>query len=175
MSYAMRTLKRRRKENKTDYKLRFSLLKSQVPRIVIRRTNRYFVVQLVETVESQDKVVSGVTSKDLLENGWNEKFAGSLKSIPAAYLTGLLMAKKVGKGKFILDIGMARHLKGNRIYAVAKGLVDGGLDINIGKEVFPAEKRLNGEHLKPEVKTMIMEVKNKLGAKAETKQKETKK
>jgi len=159
---SLRTLKRRRLEKKTDYKSRIGMLKSKTPRIAIRKTNKYLIVQLIESKEAQDKIITGVTSKDLLENGWNEKFKGSLKSTPAAYLTGLLMAKKIGKGKFILDIGMAKNVKGSRIYAVAKGLVDGGLNINVNKSVYPSEERINGEHLKEEVKAMIKKVREKI-------------
>ncbi|MDO8517211.1 MAG: 50S ribosomal protein L18 [Nanoarchaeota archaeon] len=159
---SLRTLKRRRLEKKTDYKLRMGLLKSKNPRIVIRKTNKYIILQVVESKESQDKISTGVTSKDLLENGWDKKYEGSLKSIPAAYLTGLLLAKKVGKGKFIIDMGMLKNIAGSRIYAAAKGLVDGGLDININESVFPPEERLNGEHLKDELKSLIKKVKDKL-------------
>lgn len=159
---ATRTIKKRRRENKTDYKLRLNLLKSSHPRIVIRKTNRYFIVQVVKSEEAQDKVVIGVTSKDLLEKGWKEKMAGSLKSIPAGYLTGLLLAKKVGKGEFIIDLGLARTIRGSRIFSVVKGLIDGGLKINANKEAFPSNERLNGEHLKDEVKKMISEVKSKI-------------
>jgi len=116
-----RTMKRRRRENKTDYKLRLGLLKSEMPRIVIRKTNRYFIVQAVESIEAQDKIISGVTSKELLKKGWNPKKAGSLKSIPAGYLTGMLLAKKVGGGEFIIDIGMARSINGSRVFSVVKG------------------------------------------------------
>jgi large subunit ribosomal protein L18 len=157
-----RTIKRRRRENKTDYKLRLSLLKSENPRIVIRKTNKYFIVQVVESNEAQDKVVMGVTSKDLIEKGWNEKMAGSLKSIPAGYLTGLLLAKKIKKGKFIIDLGLARTIRGSRIFSVVQGLIDGGLEINANKEAFPSKERINGEHLKNEVKKMISEVKSKI-------------
>ena len=157
-----RTVRKRRRENKTDYKLRTNLLKSGTPRIVIRKTNKYFIVQVVESNEAQDKVIMGVTSKDLIEKGWNEKFGGSLKSIPAAYLTGLLLAKKIGKGKFIVDVGMARTVNGSRIFGVVKGLIDGGLHINADKKAFPAEVRLKGEHLKADVKKMIGEVKSKI-------------
>ena len=96
--------KRRRRENKTDYKLRMNLLKSGKNRIVIRKTNKYFIVQVVESRESQDKVLVGVSSKDLLKNGWDKEFSGSLKSLPAGYLTGLLFAKKIEdkKNEFIL-------------------------------------------------------------------------
>jgi large subunit ribosomal protein L18 len=159
---ARRTIKKRRMENKTDYKLRLNLLKSGIPRIVVRRTNRYFIVQAVESHEAQDKVIAGVTSKDLIEFGWNEKKAGSLKSVPAGYLTGMLLAKKLKKGKYIVDLGMARTLSGSRIFAVIKGLIDGGLDVPANEEAFPSEERLNGEHLKEDVSKMIKGVKAKL-------------
>ncbi|MCR4323960.1 MAG: 50S ribosomal protein L18 [Nanoarchaeota archaeon] len=164
MARSKRTIKRRRRENKTDYKLRKSLLKSSLPRIVIRRTNKFFIIQVVESFEAQDKVILGVTSKDLLKKGWNVKMQGSLKSIPAGYLSGILLAKKIGKGKkkFIVDLGMARTLKGSRVFAVVKGLVDGGLDLNVNEKVFPSEDRLLGKHLKEDVKKMIGEVKSKL-------------
>jgi large subunit ribosomal protein L18 len=158
----LRTMKRRRRESRTDYKLRTGLLKAGIPRIVVRRTNKYFILQAVESVEAQDKVISTITSKDLLKNGWDAKAGGSLKSIPAGYLTGLLLAKKLGKGKFIMDLGMARTESGSRVFAVVKGLIDGGLDISANEEVFPSEERLNGEHLKPEVKDMIAKVKGGL-------------
>lgn len=158
----LRTMKRRRKENKTDYKLRTGLLKAGIARIVVRRTNKYFIVQAVESNEAQDKVVATITSKDLLKNGWDAKKGGSLKSIPAGYLTGMLLAKKVGKGKFIMDLGMARTESGSRVFAVVKGLIDGGLDIAADEKVFPSEERLNGEHLKDDVKAMIAKVKEGL-------------
>ncbi len=159
-----RTVRKRRRENKTDYKLRSNLLKSGMHRIVIRKTNRYFIAQIVESNEAQDKVITGVTSKDLIEKGWNEKFQGSLKSIPAAYLTGLLLAKTVknSKDKFIVDLGMARTVSGSRIFAVVKGLIDGGLKIDANKKVFPVDARLKGEHLKADVKKMISEVRAKI-------------
>lgn len=158
----MRTVKRRRRQGKTDYKLRLTLLKANLPRIVIRRTNKYFSIQVVESNESKDKVIGCACSSELLKNGWDKKFSGSLKNVSAGYLTGLMLAKKIKKGKFILDLGMARTIGGNRIYAVAKGLIDGGLDIPISEKVFPSNERLNGEHLKPEIKEMINKVKENL-------------
>jgi large subunit ribosomal protein L18 len=158
----LRTLKRRRRENRTDYKARRVLLESGVNRIVVRRTNKYFIIQAVESKEAQDKVLATVTSKELLAKGWGKTHMGSLKSIPAGYLTGLLMAKKLKSGKFIMDLGMARTIPGNRVYSVVKGLIDGGLDIPANEKVFPSEDRINGEHVEPEVKTMITKVKGEL-------------
>ena len=156
----MRTQKKRRREGKTDYKLRTGLLKSGVPRIVVRKTNKYIIVQLVESDESQDKIITGITSRDLLKKGWDKKYQGSLKSIPAAYLTGLMLAKKIKerKDEFILDMGMAIHLPGSRIYSAAKGLIDGSLNVKVSKKVFPSEERLKGEHLKPELKKIVSKV-----------------
>ena len=158
----LRTLKRRRRENRTDYKARRILLTSGLPRIVVRRTNKYFILQAVESDEAQDKVTATITSKDLLKNGWDAKAGGSLKSIPAGYSTGILMAKKLKSGKYIVDLGMARTLKGGRVFSVIKGLIDGGLDVPANDKVFPSEDRLNGEHLKPELKDMIAKVKGAL-------------
>jgi len=160
----LRTMKRRRRENKTDYKLRLGLLKPGLKRIIIRKTNKYFIVQLVESVEAQDKVILSVSSKDLLKKGWGPKHQGSLKSIPAGYLTGILLAKKVGKSKekFIIDLGLARTISGSRVFSVVKGLLDGGLNISADEKVFPKDNRLSGEHLKGELKSMITKVREKL-------------
>jgi large subunit ribosomal protein L18 len=156
----LRTQKRRRREGKTDYKARRILLVSGLPRIVVRRTNKYFILQAVESHEAQDKVLATVTSRDLLKNGWDKKKAGSLKSIPAGYLTGILMAKKLGKGKYIVDLGMARTEKGGRVFAVVAGLVEGGLDIPANDKVFPGEDRLMGEHAG--LKDMVIKIKGGL-------------
>jgi large subunit ribosomal protein L18 len=158
----LRTIKRRRKEGRTDYKARRILLSSEKPRIVVRLTNKYFIIQAVESHEAQDKVLATITSKELLKNGWDKKKSGSLKSIPAGYLTGLLMAKKLKKGSFIIDLGMARTLSGGRVFSVVKGLIDGGLDIPAKKSVFPSEERLSGEHMGDDIKTMIQKVKGGL-------------
>ncbi len=156
----LRTQKRRRRECRTDYKARRILLSSNLPRIVVRITNKYFIIQAVESSEAQDRVVATITSKKLLDNGWDKKKAGSLKSIPAGYLTGILMAKKLGKGRFIMDLGMARTGKGGRIFAVVAGLIEGGLDIPVNDKVFPSEDRLMGEHC--DLKDMVEKIKGGL-------------
>ncbi len=156
---SLRTILKRRKEGKTDYKARIALIRSGIPRIVIRKTNRYLIVQLVECKQAQDSVKITTKSSELVKYGFKEEFGGSLKSVPAAYLTGLLMAKKIKKGKHIIDNGMAVHKLGGRIYAVVKGLIDGGLEINADEKIFPSEERTNGEHLKEEVKENIKKVK----------------
>jgi len=143
---------------------RLKLLKSEKPRIVIRKSNRYLLSQYVESQEAKDKVIIGVSSKDLLKYGWPKENQGSLKSIPASYLTGLLFAKKISekgkKGKVIIDLGLIRNIKRSRVYALLKGLVDGGVDINYKEEVFPPENRIKGEHLKKKIN--FEDIKNKM-------------
>src|SRR3989344_8214292 len=109
----MKTIKRRRKENRTDYGKRFKMLKSERPRIVFRKTNKHVIAQYVTGKETQDKIEIGVSSKALLKHGWPEEFSGSLKSITASYLTGLLVGKKILKEKKptpIVDLGMIRNI-----------------------------------------------------------------
>jgi len=143
-----KTIRRRRMENKTDYKARLGFLKSGRPRVVIRRTNKYVIVQIVESDIAQDRVLFGASSKDLISKGWPKEAEGSLKSLPACYLTGLLLAKKAKDIKEpIVDIGLHRNVQGNRIFAVVKGLVDGGLSVPHNSEALPSEERLSNERV----------------------------
>jgi len=139
--------KRRRIEAKTDYVARLSLLKSSKPRFVVRRTNRYMIAQLVSSKNAQDSVLLSVSSKDLLDKSWPSDKAGSLKGLPAAYLTGILfgnLAKKISK-EAILDLGMHRNVKKSRIYAVLKGAVDAGLVVAHSGESLPSEKDITSK------------------------------
>jgi len=125
----MKTVKRRRLEKKTDYKTRLELLKSGKTRLVVRKTNKYIVAQLVSSNVAQDNVEMGVTSIILLSKGWPKDKKGSLKNKAAAYLTGYLLAKGSKTKEAILDIGMHRNIQKSRVYALVKGAIDGGLKI----------------------------------------------
>jgi len=134
---------KRRRQNKTDYLAREELLKSGIVRFVVRKTNRYIIIQIVESKEAQDMVVFSVSSKDLMDYDYPESF--SIKNIGAAYLTGYLAAKKALKNKIsraILDQGLVKSTKGSKIYAAVAGAIAGGLDIPCDKEMFPKEERL---------------------------------
>lgn len=139
-----KTIRRRRIQGITDYKSRFALLKSQNPRLVVRKSNKYILAQVVITNGAQDKSILKVSSKDLLSNGWPKENQGSLKSLGAAYLTGLLLAKKYkGKtDKLILDLGMQRTVHGSRLFALLAGAVKGGLNIPHNPKVLPKEERI---------------------------------
>jgi large subunit ribosomal protein L18 len=162
----MKTIvKRRRRQNKTDYLKRLKLLKSRVPRVVFRRTNKYFIGQYVTSREAQDKIVFGVNSKDLMNYGWPKESEGSLKSITAGYLLGFLMGNKIIEKKLekpIVDLGMLKTLYKTKVYAFIKGLIDAGIEISCKKEAFPSEDRIKGKHLKKDFSENFEKIKSKI-------------
>lgn len=137
--------KRRRRENKTNYAKRLKLLKGNIPRLIVRKTNKYIILQIIESGNAQDKIISSVNTKELLNHGWPADKSGSLKNLSAAYLGGFLIAKKINKkfDKIILDSGLIPNTKGSRIYAAVKGAVDGGLNIPHDEKIFPDYKMIN--------------------------------
>ncbi len=137
---------RRKRQGKTNYNKRLKLVMSRLPRLVVRKTNKSIIVQLVGYAEDGDKVIVSVSSSSLKKLGWSY----SLKSIPAAYLTGLLLAKKgIEKGikKAIVDIGLQRPVNGSRLYSAVKAAVDAGIDMHVDDKIFPAEDRIKGKHI----------------------------
>lgn len=160
-------------QGKTDYRARIALLKGRKPRVVVRKTNRYIIVQYVTSEDAQDKVLYYVNSKELLNYGWPKEMQGSLKSLPACYLTGKLLAERIKKkegGKkeskkdieAILDIGLIRNIPKSRVYAALKGLIDGGIDIPCKKESLPEESRIKGSHLKKDVSRIFDKIKENI-------------
>ncbi len=161
----MKTLKRRRKEHKTDYLKRIRLLKSGSSRIIFKKTNRYLITQYVTSKEAKDKIKIGMTSKDLLKYGWPKEFKGSLKSTPASYLIGLLMGKKTLEKKLpepIINFGMLRVLHKNSAFAFLKGLKDSGIKVKCEDKLFPPEERIKGKHLKKDFSKIFEEIKSKI-------------
>jgi large subunit ribosomal protein L18 len=156
-----KTQRRRRQERKTDYKARFNLLKSEKPRLVVRKTNRYILAQIVESDIAQDKVIAETSSKDLLSKGWPKEKSGSLKSLPAAYLTGFLLVKslKTKIGEVVLDLGLQRNIRGSRLYAALKGATDAGLRIPHNPEALPEMDKINKNE---KLKSIFEKVKEKI-------------
>jgi large subunit ribosomal protein L18 len=152
---------RRRRENITDYRKRLALLKSGLPRAVVRKTLRRTIVQVVNYNEKGDETIVFASSLDLKKYGWNK----STKSVPAAYLTGYLVgkiAKAKGIESMVLDMGRQKPTKGGRLFASLKGLLDAGIEINHGEEIFPDEDRIMGKHLGDDYPSIFEEVKNKI-------------
>ncbi len=150
---------RRKREGRTDYKKRLSLLKSHLPRLVVRGSNKSVQAQLVQYHEDGDIVLATARATDLSKLGWK----GNTGNTPAAYLTGILLAKKSNiKDEIIVDIGLQKHHKGGRIYAVAKGAIEGGLKVRISEEALPSDDRINGKHIDEKVTKMVTDVKGKI-------------
>ncbi len=154
---------RRRREGKTDYKKRLALLKSGKPRLVVRVTNTRIIVQLAQWDSNENKELTLVAldSRELRKMGWKH----SVKSVPAAYLTGMLAARRIlekGIKEAVLDIGRHSPTKGARVFAVLKGAVDAGLDIPHSEDKFPSEERIRGEHIDPKMAGDVEKLKKKI-------------
>ncbi len=137
---------RRRREGKTNYYKRFKYLISGRPRLVVRKTCKHVIAQLVVAKPHGDETVAFAGSWHLSEFGWK----GDTNNTPAAYLTGLLLGYRAllkGIREAVLDIGLHRPVKGARVFAVLKGAVDAGLEVPHGEEVLPSEERIRGEHI----------------------------
>ena len=123
---------RRLREEKTNYRKRGTMLMGK-----------------------RDFITVNISNENTLEKGWK----GSRKSVSAAYLTGYLAGKKaLGKGAkdAILYTGTKRYTQ--RMAAALKGVIDAGLEVPADAETFPAEERINGEHLT--VKNEISKIKS---------------
>jgi len=136
---------RRKREGRTDYKLRMRLLMAEKPKLVVRKSSRGMQMQLVQYDADGDKVLACAHSRELVKLGWQY----SQGSIPASYLTGYLIGKKMlakGYKETILDLGL--QAKGQRIFAALKGTIDAGVKVPAEEKVFPSQERLSGEHIK---------------------------
>ena len=154
---------RRRREGRTDYRQRQRLLRSRIPRAVVRLSLRNASIQFIAFDPIGDKVLAQASSKELAEKGWT----GTTGNIPATYLTGYLAGKRAlanGVEEAVLDIGQKVPVKGSNVFAALKGMVDAGMVIPHGEDIFPSEDRLNGKHINEEIEKMIEEVKSRMEA-----------
>jgi len=152
---------RRKREGRTNYRKRLTLLISGTHRIVIRKTNKNMIVQVVDYDEKGDKVIVTASSNELKKQGWTH----ATGNLPAAYLAGVLAARKSlkkGVKVAIVDLGLQNASKGSRLFAAVKGAIDGGLEVKCSEEAFPKEERLKGTHISETVSKMFDDVKSKI-------------
>jgi len=161
----------RRRQGKTNYKARRILLKrdrskydTRKYRLVVRKTNRKIVAQIIYATLTGDRVTCAASSDELTRYG--VKLGHT--NYPAAYCTGLLLARRVLKqfkldkkyegcsevtGEWhenmpeeeddanpltaYLDVGLTRTSTGNNVFGVLKGAVDGGLNVPHSERRFP--------------------------------------
>jgi len=152
---------RRRREAKTNYRHRLGLLKSDLPRAVVRKSLKHTIVQFIKYDIKGDLVLSSASSIELRKLGWN----ASTSNLPAAYLTGLLAGKRALDNKIetaVLDIGLYIPVKGSKIYASLRGILDAGISVPHGDEIFPNEDRISGKHISESTPNEFEKIKNKI-------------
>jgi large subunit ribosomal protein L18 len=138
---------RRRREGKTNYSLRKKIISSGLPRIVVRKTSKHILVQIVKPDVKGDKVVTSAHSSELRKK---YGYLGSLGNLPASYLTGLFCgyrAKAKGVKESVLDIGLQIPSKGADVFGVLKGFLDAGVEVPHDERVLPDEERISGQHV----------------------------
>ena len=153
---------RRRREQKTDYRNRLALIKSNKTRLVVRKRLDNISVQFVNYNKDGDATIASAFSSELKKYGWKY----STGNVPAAYLTGFLAGLKAKHivHDAILDLGLHVSTKGSRIYAALKGVVDAGLDVPHSVDIFPSEDRIKGTHINKEMKNEFEDIKNKISS-----------
>lgn len=138
---------RRKRQGKTNYRRRIALLKSGKRRLVVRKSLKNILAQIIEYSTKGDKVLVSANSSELEKYGYNFNKGNTV----AAYLTGLLIGKKSkqkGIVEAILDMGLTPSTTGSRVYALVKGANDSGLKVPCSEEAMPKENRIKGEHIK---------------------------
>ena len=127
---------------KVNYRKRLKLLKSNLPRFVVRKTSSRIIIQIVEYSPEGDKTISSVCSDELSDFGWEL----GIKNIPAAYLSGLLIGKKSPKKEAILDSGSRTLKKDSFIYYAVKGAQEAGMNLH-ASELPVSQERMFGQHI----------------------------
>ena len=139
--------RRRRREGKTNYYKRYTMILSKHPRFVIRKTNKYILVQVVVPRAEGDHTIVAAHSRELVKLfSWK----GGTSNTPAAYLTGLLAAIRALKKDIksaIPDIGLHRQVKGSLLFAAIKAANDVGLKVPFKREMAPSPDRITGKHI----------------------------
>ncbi|MFH0972324.1 MAG: 50S ribosomal protein L18 [Candidatus Micrarchaeota archaeon] len=151
---------RRRREGKTDYESRLAHLKSRKTRFIVRKTNKYIIVEFANFSLKGDEVITSCTSKALIKLGYPGKCNTS-----SAYLAGMLCGKnalKRGVKEAVADIGRHTAKKGSVLFAALKGAVDAGVAIPYSEEIMPSQDRIEGKHLKGDAASKFAECKNKI-------------
>jgi len=136
---------RRRREGKTDYQARKTLVLSGKPRLVARSSLKNASVQIILAKPVGDVVLAAAHSRELAKFGWKAPTGNA----PAAYLTGFLCglkAKAKGVSEAILDIGLVAPTKGSKLFAVLNGVVDAGIVVP-HDEAKIVKKMVKGEHV----------------------------
>ncbi|HLC68394.1 MAG TPA: 50S ribosomal protein L18 [Candidatus Bilamarchaeaceae archaeon] len=149
---------RRRREGRTNYARRLALIQSGKTRLVVRKTNKNIIVQLIDTGPKGDVTRVTVLSSVLKKMGWEPR-----RNAATAYLTGWYaarLARDKSIQEFVLDIGLHTPSNGSIVFAAAKGALDAGLRSSYQGEKAPGQKI---DALAADAKQRFEEVKEKIG------------
>lgn len=119
--------------------------------MTVKVSDQNIATQLLKPTPTGDIVVTSVHSKSLVKQGWK----GALNNLPACYLTGLMLGKKVQEKNVqnvVLYIGKDHFT--SRVAACLKGIYDSGVNIPVSEESLPPEDRVSGEHIAEYAKTL---------------------
>jgi large subunit ribosomal protein L18 len=111
--------------------------------MVVRVSNKSVLAQVTNAEIKGDYVIAQAASRDLSQFGWK----ASGKNTSAAYLVGYLVGKKAleaGITRVNLDIGLRRATHGGKVFAVARGALDAGLEIPCDSDIIPSAERVSG-------------------------------
>ena len=157
MNYSY-TLKRNR-QRKTNYRKRVSLLISRSPFITVKISDQNISSQLLKSTPTGDVVICSAHSRELKKYAWK----GSLNSLPACYLTGLLLGKKsIEKGFSDAILYTGRDAFTSRVAACLKGIVASGVHIPASEDILPIDDRISGKHI-AEYAKLLQEDERKYG------------
>ncbi len=137
---------KRRRLGETNYRRRMRLLAAHKPRAVIRISNKNIYIQLVEFAPQGDKVMLACNAGMLSKLGWKYSPA----NIAGAYLVGLFTGRKAVEKKItavVVDAGLRRITKSNRIFAAIKGLREAGIKIAVAEGMLPDDHQVHGKHI----------------------------
>lgn len=137
------TLKRIR-NGRTNYRKRAALLLARSKFITVTVSDENVQAQVGYSLSGGDVTITSSHSRELTRYGWN----GSLNSVPACYLTGLLLGKKSLQKEVdgaILYTG--KNSFTSRVAACLKGIIDSGMKVPASEDSFPSEDRLAGNHI----------------------------
>ena len=142
MAY-VHTLKRIR-QRKTNYRKRSGILIGRRPFIITKISGQNISAQALKPTLTGDIVIASAHSRELIRHGWK----GSMNSMPACYLTGLLLGKKtIEKGATNAVLYTGNNPFTTKVAACLKGIVDSGINIPVSKESLPGDDRVSGKHI----------------------------
>jgi large subunit ribosomal protein L18 len=137
---------RRRREGKTNYRRRRKAVLAKRPLLYVFTSGKNTSIQVISPRPVGDRVLVSANSRELIQYGWKS----SRRSVPGAYLTGLLLgerAKAAGVKEAILYTNVGAYHSGGRTAAAVKGIVDAGFGIPVGEESLPKPDRVSGKHV----------------------------